>query len=84
MYLIFLLIALIISFFIQPYERCSTPFINNNLQVKTCYHMTAFSVKYYLKFPFFPINFKFILTGGPIALFLCEGNKKEYESIIPT
>ena len=46
MYLFFLILALIISFFIQPYERCSTPFINSNLQVKSCVYRTAFKTKY--------------------------------------
>lgn len=46
MYLFFLLIALIISFFIQPYERCTDPRVYSNLQTRTCYHRTAFSVKY--------------------------------------
>jgi len=46
MYLFILLIALIISFFIQPYERCSTPFTNDNLRVTSCYYRDAFSLKY--------------------------------------
>jgi hypothetical protein len=46
MYLIFLLLALISLFFSQPVERCSTPFTSDNLRVTSCFHRTAFSLKY--------------------------------------
>ena len=46
MYLLFLILALIISFFIQPYERCNPPRVYDNLQVKSCFHRTAFNIKY--------------------------------------
>jgi hypothetical protein len=46
MYLLTLIVAFVYLFFISNYENCSTPFTINNLQVKTCYHRTAFTTKY--------------------------------------
>ena len=46
MYLFILLLALITIFFSQPLDRCSTPFTSDNLKVTSCFHRTAFSLKY--------------------------------------
>jgi hypothetical protein len=46
MQLLFLLITFITFCLLNSYDSCNEPRVYNNLQVKTCYHMTAFSVKY--------------------------------------
>jgi hypothetical protein len=46
MYLFVLIIGYIFLLYITPYETCSEPRVYNNLQTRTCYHRTAFSVKY--------------------------------------
>jgi hypothetical protein len=50
MYLLTLIVAFIYLFYITPYERCTTPFTNNNLQVKTCYHRESFKTKYSIEY----------------------------------
>lgn len=50
MYLFFLILAFITLFWLEPYERCSDTRVYNNLQTKTCYHRSAFSVKYSVEY----------------------------------
>ncbi len=46
MYLPVLIIAFISIIWFQTYETCNEPRIYNNLQLRTCIHITAFSTKY--------------------------------------
>jgi hypothetical protein len=46
MYLFVLILAFITLFWLNTYERCNEPRVYSNLQIKSCYHRTAFSVKY--------------------------------------
>ena len=46
MYLFFLILLSITLFWIEPVEKCSTPYISDNLQIKSCYYKDSFTVKY--------------------------------------
>ena len=46
MYLAVLILAFISLFWLNSYESCNEPRVYNNLQIRTCYHITAFSNQY--------------------------------------